>query len=58
MQITEDISTTVPSKLPDFREVPLANLPALSTIALDDAFSRGNRESTAVPVPPAFSSAI
>jgi hypothetical protein len=38
MQTTEDINTAVPSKLADLRDVPLAEMPTLSMVTLDEAF--------------------
>lgn len=59
MHITEDISRTVPSKLADLRDVPLAEMPTLSAVTLDEAFDGIMPGSKAVPVPVmAFASAI
>jgi hypothetical protein len=59
MQTTQDISTTVPSKLADLHDVPLAEMPALSMVTLDDALGRviPGPQAAAVPVM-AFQSAI
>lgn len=47
MQTTEDISTTVSSELADLRDVPLAEMPALSMVTLHEALGR------VIPVPQA-----
>ena len=59
MQTTEDTRMMVPSKLADLRDVPLAELPILSTVTLDEALGRviPDPHAAAVPVA-AFSSAI
>lgn len=59
MQTTDLIRTTVPSKLVDLRDVPLAEMPTLSTVTLDEALGRVIPDSQVAPVPvAAFSSAI
>jgi FXSXX-COOH protein len=58
MTSTAEVST-VPSALRDFREVPLADMPALDTFALDKALARAKADASATPVPvAAFQSAI
>jgi hypothetical protein len=59
MQTTEDTRTMVPSKLADLRDVPLAELPILSMVTLDEALSRviPDPQDAAAPVA-AFQSAI
>jgi FXSXX-COOH protein len=59
MQTTEDLSATVPSKLANLRDVPLADLPALSMVTLDEALGRliPDPQAAAAPVA-AFQSAI
>jgi len=59
MQSTEDISITVPSKLADLRDVPLAEMPTLSMVTLDEVFGRIIPDPKASPTPgAAFNSAI
>jgi hypothetical protein len=59
MQTTEDTRMMVPSKLADLRDVPLAEMPSLSMVTLDDALGRAVRDPRAAAVPAAaFSSAI
>ena len=59
MQTTEDISTTVPSKLADLRNVPLAEMPNLSIVTLDEALGRVIPDPQADAMPAAaFQSAI
>jgi len=55
-----DTSEAVPSRLTDLRDVPLADLPALSTAALEETLSRVVPDADQVaPVPvAAFQSAI
>jgi len=60
MQTVEDIRTTVPSKLADLRDVPLAEMPTRSRPTLDETLSRvvpGLEQVAPVPVA-AFQSAI
>ena len=60
MQTVEDTRTTVPSMLADLRDVPLAEMPALSGATLDETLSRvvpGSEQVAPVPVA-AFQSAI
>ena len=59
MQTTADLSTTVPSKLAILHDVPLADLPALSMMTLDEALGRliPGQQAAAAPVA-AFQSAI
>ena len=40
MQTTEVMKTTVTSKLADLRDVPLAEMPTLSTVTIDEALGR------------------
>ena len=40
MQTTVDTRMIVPSKLADLRDVPLAELPILSTVTLDEPLGR------------------
>lgn len=59
MQTTEDISTTVTSKLADLRDVPLAEMPNLSIVTLDEALGRVMPDPRAGALPAAaFQSAI
>jgi FXSXX-COOH protein len=59
MQTTGDIGTTVPSKQADLRNVPLAEIPTLNTVTLDEALGRVMPDPQAAPVPvAAFNSAI
>lgn len=59
MQATELIRTTIPSKLVDLRDVPLAEIPSLSTVTLTEAPGRVIPDPQMVPVPGAlFSSSI
>jgi hypothetical protein len=58
MQTTDLIRTAVPSKLPDLRDIPLAEMPILGTVNIDEALDYISALQTA-PVPVAlFSSAI
>ena len=60
MQTVEDIRTTVPSKIADLRDVPLAELPTLSRATLEETLGRvvpGPEQVAPVPVA-AFQSAI
>jgi hypothetical protein len=58
MQTTEVMKMPVPSKLADLRDVPLAEMPTLSTVTLDEARGRviPNRQQT--PALATFNSAI
>jgi FXSXX-COOH protein len=59
MQTTEDTSRTVPSKLANLRDVPLAELPAMNMATLDEALGRLIADPQAVAAPvAAFQSAI
>jgi hypothetical protein len=59
MQTTEDISRTVPSKLANLHDGPLAELPAMSMVTLDEALGLliADRRAVAAPVA-AFQSAL
>jgi hypothetical protein len=59
MQTTEDILTAVPTKLADLHDVPLAEMPTLSMVTLDEALGRVilHPQTTGRPIA-AFSSAI
>lgn len=57
MQTTVDTRMIVPSKLADLRDVPLAELPILSTVTLDEPLGRVISDPQAA-VRAAFSSAI
>jgi hypothetical protein len=59
MQTTEVMKTTVPSKLADLRDVPLAEMPTLSTVTVDEEIGRVIPNRQATPAPAAkFNSAI
>jgi hypothetical protein len=59
MQATELIRTTIPSKQADLRDVPLAEIPGLSTVTRNEVPGRVIPDSQMAPVPgAAFSSAI
>ena len=58
MRSTAEVSA-VPSALRDYREVALADMSALDTLALDKVLARAMADSSAAPVPVAsFQSAI
>jgi FXSXX-COOH protein len=59
MQTTEIMKMTVPSKLADLRDVPLAEMPTRSTVTLDEALDRvvPNQQATRAPAA-TFNSAI
>jgi len=59
MQITEVMKTTVPSKLADLRDVPLAAMATLSTVTTDETLGRVIPAPQTIPAPGAkFGSAI
>jgi hypothetical protein len=59
MQTTEVMKTTVPSKLADLRDVPLAEVATRSTVIFDEALGRVIPAPQATPAPGAkFNSAI
>jgi FXSXX-COOH protein len=59
VQTIEDTSRTVPSKLANLRDVPLAELPAMNVATLDEALGRLIADPQAVAAPvAAFQSAI
>lgn len=59
MQATCEIAETFRSKVADLRRVPLAEMPALSTVTLDEALRRVLPAPGTAPVPvAAFSSSI
>jgi hypothetical protein len=59
MQTTEATKTTVPSKLADLRDVPLAEMPTMSTVTRDEALGRVIPALQTIPAPGAkFGSAI
>ncbi len=59
MIITDEVQPALSSSLVDLHEIPLAEMPALSSRVLDEAIKRVLPNSSVAPVPvAAFQSAI
>ena len=60
MTVTDELRRAVPSELTDLRDVPLADVPAVGSAALNDVLGRLFPETAAAPPVPvaAFNSSI